>query len=41
MHVEHLDSDKIICYPLIQGDRINCQHNNRFEITDEVERKVP
>ena len=26
MHVENLDSDKIICYPVIQGERINYQN---------------
>ena len=26
MHVENLDSDKMICYPVIQGERINYQN---------------
>ena len=26
MHVENLDSDKMICYPVIQGELINYQN---------------
>ena len=26
MHVENLDNNKLICYPVIQGERINYQN---------------
>ena len=39
MHAEDLESNKLICYPVIQGERINYQNKQYFEYRADVERR--